>query len=172
MKTKLTPDTHVLYLDFDTVLHPGEVFRTMKRGIHLRGRPGHKLFESAPILTALLDPHPDVRIILSTSWVRTVGFNESKERLPMELQRRVAGATWHSEMRQDEWKALTRYQQIQAHATRHELTRWIAIDDDDMGWPDVARDRLVRCHGDLGLSNPKTQQELAEKLKLLKYGKG
>ena len=169
MMPKITPDTPILYLDYDGCLHPGLVYRTAKRGIHLRGYPGHTLFEWAPILVRLLAPWPDVKIILSTTWVRAVGFSESKERLPRELQRPVAGATWHSEMirRVEEWEASARFQQIIAHVQRHELTNWIAIDDDDMGWPDILRDRLVKCSEHLRLREPEVQADLAKKLEML-----
>ena len=107
--------------------------------------------------------------MLSTSWVRALGFSESKRRLPAELQHRVIGATWHSEMirKIDEWEASSRFQQIIAHVQRHQLTNWIAIDDDDMGWPDISRDRLVKCSEHSGLSDPAVQADLAKKLEML-----
>jgi len=164
MKPKLTADAQILYVDFDGPLHPAAVYRTAKRGIHLRGYPEHSLFQSAGVLVELLAPHPDVKIILSTSWVRAVGFSESKKRLPPELQQRVIGATWHSEMRQDEWDQLSRFSQIIGHVSRHRLTRWLAIDDDTHGWPDISYDRLVACNEHRGLSDPATQEDLRRKL--------
>ena len=108
-------------------------------------------------------------LVLSTSWVRAVGFSESKKRLPIALQQRVTGATWHSKMirRVNEWESLTRYQQIINHVARHKLENWIAIDDDDIGWPDVSYDRLVKCDESRGLADPATQEDLAKKLAML-----
>jgi hypothetical protein len=47
------------------------------------------------------------------------------------------------------------------------MSSWIAIDDDDDGWPDNARNRLVLTNGDLGLSGQGVVQDLQEKLLLL-----
>jgi len=76
-------------------------------------------------------------------------------------------ATWHSSMRLDVWDALWRYAQIQRSATRHGLTRWLAIDDNVDGWPAQLSDRLVACDGDRGVSDPATQDDLRRKLALL-----
>jgi hypothetical protein len=72
MGKTLTAD-HVLYLDFDGVLHDGEVY--VRRGVGpCVATPGRVLFEWMPILEELLAPHPDVAVVLSTSWVRVYSF--------------------------------------------------------------------------------------------------
>ncbi len=139
----------ILFLDFDGVLHP------------TRGDVAP--FEYAPLLVAALEPYPDVRIVLSTSWVEVFGLEESRAFLPEELRRRVMGATYY-----EEWPArLTRYGQIVHYVRRHLLTRWLALDDDDQGWPAEHRQRLVRTSGLLGLAHPDAVPELTDKLKRL-----
>ncbi len=47
----------VLYLDFDGVLHPEDVWRRPKFGPYVATPPGHTLFEDASLLVALLNPY-------------------------------------------------------------------------------------------------------------------
>lgn len=156
----------ILFLDYDGVLHADQVYRT-KKGIVLRG--SGKLFEHVPILVAMLEPHPDVRIVLSTSWVRELGFTRAKKRLPQELQARVVGATYHSDFDREtymgkRWRYLTRFEQIARHVTRNGVTNWVAIDNDQFGWPPNLRHLLVLTDDDLGLMEISAQQDLADAL--------
>ncbi|MCC4115357.1 hypothetical protein LLG90_08360 [Aromatoleum toluclasticum] len=107
-----------------------------------------------------------MQIVLATSWVRVVGFDEAFSRLSDSLQRRVVGSTWHQHSPRG-WKYLTRYEQIQHNVERHRHQRWLAIDDDAMGWPERQRDNLVLTDSLLGLGSAPAQAELREKLALL-----
>ena len=121
----------ILFLDYDGVLHPDAAYHT-KKGVVLRC-DGHSLFEHAQLLTDLLDPYPQVQIVLSTSWVWVLGFSDAKARLPERLRAKVKGATWHSRMEERHlWMHYTRYDQIDTYVKRHLLTDWIAIDDHDV----------------------------------------
>ena len=157
----------ILFLDYDGVLHPEDVYL-------MNGRPtlkdGGELFQWAPILADTLAPFAEVKIILSTSWVRVRGFNRSKRALPFEIAKRVIGATWRTEFRHTGFEDTTRYNQIAGHAIRARLPYWIAIDDDGEGWPETARDRLVRTNGRLGLSDSGVVRDLQEKLRRLTAG--
>jgi len=104
-------------------LHPGEVYRI--RGQIVLQCDGINLFEWAPLLVEYLAPHPDVRIVLSTSWVRVLSFSRARAWLPAALAKRVIGATWHSAINQDWWLGLSRYDQISRHAQRHRIARWL-----------------------------------------------
>jgi len=94
----------------------------------------------ASLLVEALAGHPDVSIVLSTSWVRNLGFHRARKALPAQLHQRVIGATWHSAMSRSStdyiaWDNQTRYQQIAAYlARRTEPVSWLAIDDDARGW--------------------------------------
>jgi len=160
----------LLFLDFDGVLHPDAVYLT-SRGVELRA--AGELFMWAPLLVEALAPHQDLRIVLSTSWARNLGFHRARSVLPAELQPRVIGATWHSAMGKGwpdfiPWDAQTRHEQIQAYLSRLSTpARWIAIDDDDRGWADADRDRLILTEPNQGLSNPETLAELTRKLEAL-----
>ncbi|KWU23361.1 HAD domain-containing protein [Burkholderia cenocepacia] len=156
----------VLYLDFDGVLHPNEVYQT-KKGIVLRA-PGHNLFEHAPIIERLLTPYPDVRIVLSTSWVLAKGFSFARDQLPEALRSRVIGATFHRQyMRRDEFVCMSRGMQVYSDSTRRGAGGWIALDDDSVGWPKANLHQLVFCEEDVGLGSEDTQRELVEQLDII-----
>lgn len=150
----------ICFLDFDGVLHVSSVFQNPKRGIYI-GTPGHTLFEWQPILEELLAPHPDVKIVLSTSWVRACSYEFAKSRLTPTLQARVIGATFHNRhMRKDEFDMMSRGAQVWADVIRRQPDGWFAIDDDGDGWPEVCRDRLVKTDDYLGLSEPAVQNAI------------
>ncbi len=158
------PDDIVLFLDFDGVLHPNAAFRT-RRGIELRA-PG-ALMMHADILQNILHDFPSVKISLSTSWVRMLGYQKARSALPTGLQERTVSATWHSRMRhtaREGYDLFTRYEQICGAVTRAGITQWIALDDDpDFSWP-INDSRLVRCDSHKGLASSSTQEELRTKL--------
>lgn len=153
----------VLFLDFDGVLHPDDVYRI--NGQIVLKRDGFSLFEWSPLLLEALAPHPDVRIVLSTSWVRVVGYDKARKCLPQALQGFVIKATWHSQLNQDWWSLLSRYEQIARYTTRHAVTRWLAIDDDVTVWGEEHLDRFIETDSMLGLAQPGKLDELKRKLK-------
>lgn len=140
----------IVFLDFDGVLHPEDVRLIQGRIVLMPD--GHNLFEHADLLAEHLAPRDDIDIVLSTTWVMRKSFDFAKSRLPEALQRKVIGATYHSSMASDAWGISgygwlnqTRYQQIGRYVRRHRVEEWLALDDDDSGWPDAMRHRLVKC---------------------------
>jgi hypothetical protein len=95
-----------------------------------------------------------VKIVLSTSWVNH--FPYAADYLPVPLRERVIGEIKHL--------SLTRGALVVRHAEQNAQESWIAIDDDYKDWPEGQLDRLVRCNGKQGLSDPATQAELRQKL--------
>lgn len=158
----------VLFLDFDGVLHPDAVYLLLNGKIELRS--AGELFMWAPQLIGALTAHPDISIVLSTSWVRNLGYQKARKALPMELGRRVIGATWHSAMSRGStdyipWDNQTRYEQIAAWlARRPQHTGWLAIDDDAHGWPSYLRKHLIMTDPARGVSAPEALAELVDKL--------
>lgn len=151
---------HVCVVDYDGVVHDDEVYWSPKKGIYIR-TPGRTLFEWLPILEELLEPYPDVKIVLSTSWVRVKSYEFAKKQLSEALQARVIGATFHNRlMRKDEFDFLSRGQQVLADVARRKPTNWFAIDNDDQGWPARYRDRLIKTEDHLGLSDPAVQDAI------------
>lgn len=147
------------------MLHHDSVYWSRQAGIHIRDAPGRTLFEWAPILEELLAPHPNVKIVLSTSWVRVRDFNFAKAKLPPALQARVIGATYHARLMQKfEFDNMSRGSQIYADVRRRKPANWIAIDNDDKFWPAHCRDHLIKTQDELGLSDPKVQTLMCAKL--------
>jgi hypothetical protein len=156
----------VLYLDFDGVLHPEDVILDTAGEPYIRSPAGAHLFENASLLEQLLEPYSQVQIILSTSWVRSVGHEKSVERLTPALAARVVGSTF---MPSGSWGApasTPRGHEVMADVRRRglELWQWLAIDDADEAWPDYVRDNLVLSDKVLGISHPQTCAELIAKL--------
>ncbi|HCF4778787.1 TPA: hypothetical protein NIF73_003104 [Pseudomonas aeruginosa] len=162
----IRPHDAVLFLDYDGVMHPDAAFRT-KRGIELRAQG--KLMMHAKILHGILQEWPAVKICLSTSWARLLGYQRARAFLPSGLQERTVSSTWHSRMRytaREGYDLWSRYEQICGAVARGGITRWIALDDDpDFSWPEHDK-RLVRCDPHHGLGSEQTQLELRVKLQL------
>ena len=156
--------THVLYLDFDGVLHHENVLWHPKRGA-FAGPPGFVLFEHAALLEELLAPYPLLNIVLSTSWVRFYGCDKSAQRLTPGLRSRVIGATFHSEMNEGAFLAKPRGQQVLADVARRQPVGWLALDDDVEGWPTESQEHVILTDERLGIAAPGTPERIAALLK-------
>jgi hypothetical protein len=163
----------ILYLDFDGVLHSGDVGLDAHQRPYVRGSGA--LFEYADRLVTTLAPYPQVDIVLSTSWVRVKSFRYAMKRLPVELRRRVIGATWHSRFARDgellAWwlNTSTRYDQIVADLRRRPARPWLALDDDALGWPECEKVHLIHCDTLLGLSEPRVRLQLETRLAMQRH---
>lgn len=158
---------NILYLDYNGVLHDSVVMRNRKRGLYL-AKADKTFFEWMPILDALLAPIPDLRIVLSTSWVRAVDFNTAKFELSEGLRERVIGSTFHHPgLLQSVFDTMSRGQQIIEDVRRRQPSAWFAIDDDTFGWPAAQRDRLVATDGATGISDPAVQDAIRTMLATL-----
>ncbi|MDO3622830.1 HAD domain-containing protein [Ralstonia pseudosolanacearum] len=155
-----TSNRLVVFLDYDGVLHRGDAFRT-RQGIVSSDPKRIKLFEFADVLNELLAPYPHVELVLATSWVKVLGFNEARDAMPLaELRKRVRGATYHSRFDDAHlWNGVPRGQQILRYVARHRLVHWLAIDDRADGFGDYAG-HLVRCDLDQGLGDVVVQGRL------------
>ena len=111
----------------------------------------------APLLQQVFVAQPEVQIVLSTSWARWLSFTRARRALPVPLQPRVIGATWHSAMGRSAlpcwWDDSSRYQQIRRWVNRCPAAQWLAVDDDDEGWPPAERHHLVKTDGMAGLGD-------------------
>lgn len=163
----------IIFLDFDGVLHPDAVYNPRNRPLELMA-PG-KLFMHAHILEDALAFYPEAKIILSTSWVRILGYELTLKKMPVNLQVRVVGATWHKEIiidGQDPFNSMTRYQQIDRHVKTNGIKRWLAIDDLHSGseaWPTEQLHRLVLTEQSKGLGCIDAQADLNTKLMEIQY---
>jgi len=155
---------HLLYLDFDGVLHPSDVYRLRGVGPSLAASfvsRGHRLFEHAPRLVELLSPYPAVRIVLSTNWVYLLGYDRTRQYLPKGLRERVIGATYHSRLPANDYELSSRGQQVWADVQRRLPSAWLSLDDDDELWPEPARHHWFKTSKDCGIGN--CEDELARR---------
>ncbi len=165
----------IIFLDFDGVLHPNAVYAIPNQPLQLKAYG--ELFMHAPILEEALAPYPEVKIVLSTSWVRALGYNRTLKKMPAKLKEQVIGATWHKQMRhggQDPFNHMSRYEQIAWHVRRNGVKRWLAIDDLHSGdevhlWPESHRHLLVLTEQANGLNCEETIADLNTKLMEIQY---
>lgn len=161
----------ILFLDYDGVLHPDAAYLEKKRPVL---RCEGFLFMWSHHLADALAAHPQVKIVISSSWCRVFGYARAKEFLPITLRPRVIGGTWHSAMSRSEfgdpkipwtwWDSATRYEQIIRYVRRAQQEHWLAIDDDEEGWAKADAGRLILTDPTQGISDPRALTLLREKL--------
>lgn len=162
----------VLYLDLDGVVHHEKVLWHPHKGIYMSPyeAAGRSLFEWVPILEAALEPYPSLALVLSSTWCIRPGYSATLKRLPPSLRSRFIGGTFHKRVHgTDPWnlsmfRGTPRGGQVLEDVQRRKPRQWLALDDDVQDWPDAFRDNLIACEGTAGLSDPRVQQELEEKL--------
>jgi hypothetical protein len=156
----------VLYLDYDGVLHHENVLWHPRRGAYLHAPERYVLFQHASLLEEELAPYPDLKIVLSTSWVRKYGFSRTAKRLPQALRERTIGATFHSELRHLEqaFADTPRGLQILRDVQRRQPRDWLAVDDDLINWPEEYLHKVVQSDPYEGISAPPVLEELQRKL--------
>ena len=155
----------LLYLDFDGVLHHENVLWHSLIGPYLSAPDGYVLFQHATLLESLLEPYPQVSIILSTSWVRRFGAVKAAKNLKPSLRYRVVGATFNSRRDDASFAATPRGLQVHQDVLRRKPKAWIALDDDVVGWPQDCRGNLVRTNKREGISDPVVRETLQTKLR-------
>lgn len=157
----------VLYLDFDGVLHHESVLWHPRVGAYLSAPDGHVLFQHSELLEQLLAPYPQIEIVLSTSWAVRYGCAKAAKNLRPALRSRVIGATYHSRMLKHEFIETPRGLQVCADVSRRKPRAWLALDDNNEGWPKHAQEHFVQTHEHLGISEPAVLETLKTKLSLL-----
>ena len=143
----------VLFLDFDGVLHAlGEsAFDENFKWIH-----NPNLFQWIPILDRILEPYPDVRIIVSSDW-RCLLDDENLKHVLGPLGPRFEGVV--------EGRVFSRAEEIRSEVKRRKIHHWLAIDDHQtVAQAGRSDDHFVVCNSSKGLSQHSTQEELKRKL--------
>lgn len=163
--TTAAPQRLALVTNIDGVLHyPAAVLDHRSLDVQMEA-PGHALFEWAePVVRACADLN--VAIVLRTSWTARLPVKRVVSLLPMELAARVVGATFPIVIAPlDLSQVVSRYKVIREHIEWNALVTWVALDDNDDGWPSASRHHLVLCDPEFGLSLQQTEFELREKLR-------
>ena len=128
----LDKTTPTLFVDYDGTLHAGHALADGYGQITLdSGRP---LFEFAQLLIEMLEPYPEVEIVLTTSWLQTMTEEKVISYLSPELARRVVGTTQGRKPRFSYLRDGTgRTDIITCYAFGKRLKNWLAIDDSVFG---------------------------------------
>ena len=146
----------ILFLDYDGVLHPDDAYL-------VKGRPvlesEGELFMWSPLLIEALEPYPNVKIVLSTSWARVFGFDEACAFLPDALRHRVIGETGYKLSYQSKYRQISNYL-----GSINSPKEWLALEDKTDDWYAGHLDNLVLTNGATGLSDPDVMNLLKNKL--------
>jgi hypothetical protein len=153
----------VCYLDFDGCVHHCNVRWSEERGLFLDAPARYSLFQHVRLLDELLAPYPAVRLVLSTSWVQKLGLKEAARYLSTSLQQRVIGATYELAQPGDYFSHLSRGEQVVLDVQRRRPARWVALDDDRIGWPKWAEAHVVFTDSYEGISLADVQVEIRAK---------
>lgn len=143
----------VLFTDFDGVLHAAD-----EPALDSTGRliANERLFAWLPILADILEPYPQVRLVVSSDWRRLLD-DDNLRRVLGPLAPRFAGIV-------EIWGA-SRADEILAEVRRRRLTNWLAVDDHPSVLIASRRDtRFIPCAPDAGLSAPAVQAMLRKRL--------
>jgi len=137
----------LLFLDFDGVLHPN-------------GASCQSLFSRTSALTEVLDEHPELDVVISSSWRFHHAWEDLLALLPEALADRVSACTGAADPGKYQ-----RYREVTSFARRHSgngarFRPWRAIDDAQWEFPPGCSE-LIACDGALGV-----QVEQMEALRL------
>ena len=139
----------VLFLDFDGVCHALDT-AALDEDFKVISNP--KLFEWLPILTDILEPFPNVKIIISSDW-RRLFDDDSLIQILGPLGERFMGVV--------ESRGSNRADEIRLEVTRRKLTRWVAIDDHaSVVETSKTGPQFIACQPNIGLSSPSVQLKL------------
>lgn len=155
------PSTPTIYLNYGGVLNRGHGLLDEFGDITLdTGRP---LLEYAPYLADILAPWSKVQIIVTTSWLQTLGPEKTIALLPDHLRCRVVGTTLGTPPRLGEIKDGTaKTMTVIRHAVKHGLTNWLALDDEAWGVPSDFEQHFLHTDSNAALGAPQARQQLRE----------
>lgn len=127
----------------------------------------YRLFQHVALMEELLAPYPQVKIVLSTSWVRFYSYSGTAKKLSSPLRERVVGATFHSAMDSTRFQQIPRGMQVWGDVARRKPKGWLALDDDYSQWPTRCLEQYVRTDAYDGISAPAVTLEIIQKLEKL-----
>jgi hypothetical protein len=158
---QLFADAPTLFLNYGGVLNVGHGVVDHNGVVTLdSGRP---LLEYAPYLVDVLTSWPQVQIVLTTSWLQSLGAGKTIALLPDQLRRRIVGTTLGTpprfgEIRDGTAKTMTAIR----HAAKHGLTTWLVVDDEAWGAPPGFEQHFLHTDPETALGSPKARKQLRE----------
>jgi hypothetical protein len=141
-----TDGTRALFIDFDGVLHPTTTGLDVSNAAIVRT----PLFGWLPVLAQALKPHPDVALVISSTWRYTHSLEELRDMLD-DLGPRVIGAT----PRGARYESILAWLSLNPNVVSHRI-----LDDDPREFPNPAPAELILSRGSTGISAPDVLQVL------------
>lgn len=142
----------ILFLDVDGVLHPL---------IPRKDRPASESAQLSylPRLAGVLSQHPEVQIVISSSWRATRTLDQLRALFPEALQHRLVGVTpVLDEARYTGGREVEALAWLDAHSPKNE---WIALDDCAPCWTSLWR--LVICDDGFRDAEERELREMIER---------
>jgi predicted thioredoxin/glutaredoxin len=153
----------LLYLSFDGCLHSRDCQFDYVSGVYI-GTDGLKQFAHVALLEEILKPFPEVKIVLSTSWVFLFGKTVAMNCLSPNVRKRVVGATFSTQMNRRSYFATPRGIQVLLDVEKRKPKNWLALDDDTEPWVLGIQSNFVQTNPDLGISDPKVIRLIRQRL--------
>ncbi|MHA6829374.1 HAD domain-containing protein [Ralstonia pseudosolanacearum] len=168
--------TPTLFVDYDGTLHVGHALLDTTSG-QVSLDSGRPLLEFAPLLADLLEPYPEVEIVLTTSWLQRLSTEQVASYLPTSLARRVVATTRAVKPRLSYvLDGTERTYIITSYAYDKGLKNWLAIDDSVYGADHVGRvpgelvDHFLLLDSARGISDEGAQQRIRDWLASTREG--
>jgi hypothetical protein len=168
---------NVLYLGISGVLHPSVSLYEL---IHERTpwSDGHRNYEAVPWLAQALDSWPDLRIVLTSTMPWKYGlqgllpllgplaarvdshtYSDLTERAKRTVRKPDGSTRELGYSCKDYWR-MHKSNIVAAHVAWSKPARWLAVDDEDILWPqNVRRDHVVVVDGCRGLLHDAVAQD-------------
>lgn len=143
----------VLFLEFDGVLHPKSALARFAPVAPLKPKIQEAwLFRWAWILEELLEPHPDVGILVHSSW-RMLATDDELQSFLGPLASRFAGSTPHGK----------RWESIAQVVEGNRLRDFIILDSLPASFP-AELPQLIACDPEAGLQAYAVRRQLLRRL--------
>jgi hypothetical protein len=142
-------EMRALFLDFDGVLHPVSALRCFEMRLPVETAIGRgRLFRWSWVLADLLEPHPDVQIIVHSSW-RLLHRQSALPKFMGPLGNRFAGSTTGDER----WEGITQV------VVQNRLSDFRVLDDHPEHFP-AGLSELIVCDSELGVYDETVRNHL------------
>jgi hypothetical protein len=142
-----------LFLDIDGVLHP-----LSTANLDLNNKVyGERLFRWLPKLKEALEPHPEIQVVLHSTWRYIWETDEElRSQIPGELSAMIVATTGR--------EIIDRHGSIVDYCEKNNITKFVIVDDDGNAFP-YRLPNMVYCMSTQGLSRQSTFMTLQKKLK-------
>jgi hypothetical protein len=154
----------ILYLNFDGVLHPDQVFYE-KGYMPSLLTPRHYALEHAELLASALEGFGEVAIVLNTWWTFYLGFDACKDLLPATLAARVSDSTMRHIGTYGTMPS--RREEAELHIARQRFRPWMILDHNHAQYRRDFQPNLLLLDPCEGLGSRAAQRRIERRLSLL-----